>query len=147
MAEEPRHPRFWQTVPGILTAIAAVITAVTGLLVALRPEDTHRANLAPSGDSRPAITRAREPRETVQEPSTVSDSSTRDVIVVFRNGSQQTLDKVAFEPQTKVCTAGVDIIRAIEKAGGIPFVLPVREREEALREGICEARTLSPSER
>jgi hypothetical protein len=36
MAEES-HPRvWWHTIPGILTAIAAVITAVTGLIVVLQ---------------------------------------------------------------------------------------------------------------
>jgi len=36
MPEEPSKPQsWWQTLPGILTAVAALITAVTGLLAAL----------------------------------------------------------------------------------------------------------------
>ncbi len=35
MAEEPRPQGWWQTLPGILTATASVIAAVTGLIVAL----------------------------------------------------------------------------------------------------------------
>jgi hypothetical protein len=35
MSEEPQSKGWWQTVPGILTATAAIITAVTGLIVAL----------------------------------------------------------------------------------------------------------------
>jgi flagellar motor component MotA len=35
MAEEQKPQRWWQTVPGILTATAGIITAVTGLIVAL----------------------------------------------------------------------------------------------------------------
>lgn len=35
MKEEPGIPKWWQTVPGLLTATAAVITALTGLIVAL----------------------------------------------------------------------------------------------------------------
>lgn len=35
MAEYKESKSWWQTVPGILTAIAGVITAVTGLLIAL----------------------------------------------------------------------------------------------------------------
>jgi hypothetical protein len=35
MTSEQRPTGFWQTLPGILTAIGAVLTAVTGLLVAL----------------------------------------------------------------------------------------------------------------
>ncbi len=36
MAEESSKPqKWWQTLPGILTAVAAIITAVTGLVIAL----------------------------------------------------------------------------------------------------------------
>jgi hypothetical protein len=87
------------------------------------------------------VTRPSESIGVTREPPSVSGSLTRDVIVIFRNGSQQALDKVVFEPGMKVCAGGLEIIRAIEKAGGIPFVLPVREREAAVRRGICEART------
>lgn len=35
MAEEPKLTSWWQTLPGILTATAGIITAITGLLVVL----------------------------------------------------------------------------------------------------------------
>jgi hypothetical protein len=35
MADDTKTTGFWQTVPGILTALAAIITAVAGLLIAL----------------------------------------------------------------------------------------------------------------
>jgi hypothetical protein len=35
MAEQPKPQSWWQTLPGILTAAAAIITAITGLVVAL----------------------------------------------------------------------------------------------------------------
>jgi hypothetical protein len=38
-----RHTRpvsWWQTLPGVLTAVAAVITAVTGLVIALKPSSS-----------------------------------------------------------------------------------------------------------
>jgi hypothetical protein len=34
---DERPARWWQTIPGALTALAAVLTAATGLIVALRP--------------------------------------------------------------------------------------------------------------
>ena len=34
-SSSPSKPSFWQTLPGVLTALAAVITAVSGLLVVL----------------------------------------------------------------------------------------------------------------
>ena len=36
MNEQPQSKGWWQTLPGILTAMAGVITAVTGLIVALQ---------------------------------------------------------------------------------------------------------------
>jgi hypothetical protein len=38
MTEEPKQQSWWQTLPGILTAIGAVLTAVTGLIVALQQD-------------------------------------------------------------------------------------------------------------
>lgn len=35
MADEAKAPNWWHTLPGVLTALAAVITAVTGLIVAI----------------------------------------------------------------------------------------------------------------
>jgi hypothetical protein len=35
MADEPKSHGWWQTVPGMLTATAGIITAVTGLIIAL----------------------------------------------------------------------------------------------------------------
>jgi hypothetical protein len=39
MPDEPRPHSWWQTLPGILTAVAAVLTAVTSLIVLLRSSD------------------------------------------------------------------------------------------------------------
>jgi hypothetical protein len=35
MSDEGESPRWWQTVPGILAAVAAIVTALTGLIVAI----------------------------------------------------------------------------------------------------------------
>ena len=35
MAEEPKSQSWWQTLPGIFTAMAGIITAIAGLVVAL----------------------------------------------------------------------------------------------------------------
>ena len=39
MTKDLKPHSWWQTIPGILTAIAAVLTAVTGLIVALNRGD------------------------------------------------------------------------------------------------------------
>lgn len=56
MAEEAQpHQSWWQTVPGILTGIAAVITAVTGLVVAFnRTDGRPREQATPPTRSVPA---------------------------------------------------------------------------------------------
>lgn len=60
MAEKPATaPSWWQTVPGVLTGLAAIITAMTGLIVALnrtgtRSEDVKPASVSVSGSARPA---------------------------------------------------------------------------------------------
>jgi hypothetical protein len=50
MAETPRADvkSWWQTLPGVLTALAAAITAITGLIVAVRPSK-------PPAETRPPI--------------------------------------------------------------------------------------------
>ena len=47
MSQEPRKTSWWGTVPGMLTAAAGVITAVTGLLIALDQIGFFRADPEP----------------------------------------------------------------------------------------------------
>ena len=59
MAEEVKQQSWWQTLPGILTAIAAFLSAVTGLIVVLRHDERPKTApvsapvFAPTG---PAVT-------------------------------------------------------------------------------------------
>ena len=39
MPEESKQQNWWQTLPGMLTAVGALLTAVTGLIVALRHDE------------------------------------------------------------------------------------------------------------
>lgn len=48
MAEVPKSQSWWQTLPGILTAIAAIITAIAGLVVALYQAGFFQHNKAES---------------------------------------------------------------------------------------------------
>jgi len=64
MSEEPKSGSWWLTLPGVLTGLAAVITAVTGLAVGLHqisaPSGTEKATpekpaaVAPQNDSKPS---------------------------------------------------------------------------------------------
>jgi hypothetical protein len=49
MAEGQRPPKWWQTVPGILTATAAIVTAVTGLIAALNQTGVFDRKPQPTG--------------------------------------------------------------------------------------------------
>lgn len=54
MSEKPPSaPSWWQTLPGILTGVAALITAVTGLLVAFNHGGSRTENGTPSSQSVP----------------------------------------------------------------------------------------------
>ena len=43
MTDQQPRQNFWTTVPGILTGLAALITAVTGLVVGLSRSDAFRS--------------------------------------------------------------------------------------------------------
>jgi hypothetical protein len=67
MAEEDdskRPPSWWQTMPGVMTGIAALITALTGLLVA-----AHQTGLIGGSASAPARTEKAASETTSQAPS------------------------------------------------------------------------------
>ena len=63
VAEKPQSsPSWWQTVPGILTGVAALITAVTGLMVALNHAGSRtEERVTPSSQSVPGGAPGRSP--------------------------------------------------------------------------------------
>jgi hypothetical protein len=65
VAEKPQSAQsWWQTVPGILTGIAAIITAVTGLIVVLnRAGSRTEERVTPSSQSVPVGAPSRSPAE------------------------------------------------------------------------------------
>jgi hypothetical protein len=67
MADEPKPHAWWQTFPAILGGIAALVTAMTGLIVALRPSEAPRppAVVAPA----PAPPEARPATPTLPPPA------------------------------------------------------------------------------
>lgn len=64
MSEKPEAtPNWWLTLPGILTGLAAVITAVTGLMVAFnhtstRSDDANSASASAPASASPSVSRA-----------------------------------------------------------------------------------------
>ena len=69
MPEESKPQSWWQTIPGILTGIGALLSAVTGLIVALRHDD--QSKVVPDI---PAMTQQASPvRQSSSRPPTRSE--------------------------------------------------------------------------
>ena len=66
MAEDIKTSGFWGSIPGALTATAAVITAITGLIIALRQPSPQ-----PTGD------KVESPKATISRPQTGSPETPR----------------------------------------------------------------------
>jgi hypothetical protein len=75
LAESENKQGFWSTLPGFLTGIAAVLTAITGLLVVMHQQDAARSKSDPAaavapkdgagGSSAAASSTPKQPRLTV----------------------------------------------------------------------------------
>ncbi|HBB98020.1 MAG TPA: hypothetical protein DC054_21770 [Blastocatellia bacterium] len=72
MADNTKTTGFWQTVPGILTAFAAIITAVAGLLLALYQAGFLGGAKSPAGNASPA--NAISTSETAAKPNQSSET-------------------------------------------------------------------------
>ena len=99
------HPRqnFWTTVPGILTGVAALITAITGLIVVLSRNDSSGSPPADGGRTAAAVKAAREPAAP-PTPATAGDAplarATRAealVTITARNGQTTTVFAGSFQ--------------------------------------------------
>ena len=64
--EQPKS--WWGTIPGVLTAIAALLTAVTGLIVALRQTSRMEAQTTKATPEKPAISAPATPRPSASVP-------------------------------------------------------------------------------
>ena len=59
--KSPNGPSWWQTLPGILTGLAAIITAVTGLIIAFNRTGGRSEPVSPSSSSPPPVSREATP--------------------------------------------------------------------------------------
>ena len=135
---ELQRPSWTRTSPALWIGLTAVIIGVIVFAAILRNQEKPPVANARLSGEKPASTRLPEPASAGRERI-----STPAITAIFRDGSQKPLDEVVFRPGTKVCYRGDETRLAIERAGGIPFLLTDRESEEALRRGICEARAIS----
>jgi len=83
MTEEPRRHSFWTTLPGVLTGIAALVTAVTGAIIGLSQLREKGSPNVPAGGPGP-VTAA---PASVESPSTPAASGDRMAVITARDGS------------------------------------------------------------
>src|SRR5215217_4716628 len=113
MSQEPRSGSWWLTVPGVLTGLAAVITAVTGLAVGLHqisaPSSTEKA----SPEKPAAVT-----TQNNSKPSSASSDTTTSQTPSSDEASQES---VALPAGMEVKLGGGEIVYKILSARLEPY--------------------------
>ena len=73
MAKDTKSLDFWQTLPGVLTTVLGVMTAITGLFIFLKQTDTSDRHVGPQPE---AQQETRKPSEDVgSQPATIPDKT------------------------------------------------------------------------
>lgn len=73
MAKDTKSLDFWQTLPGVLTTVVGVMTAITGLFVFLKQTDTSDRLVGPQPN---AQQETRKPSEDVDpQPAAIPDKT------------------------------------------------------------------------
>ena len=88
MADEKSGTSWWQTVPGVLTGLAAIITAVTGLIIALNRTNARNEAPATASLSREASSAS----AAASNPANGTRAATTGTAVPLPNPPQVTLD-------------------------------------------------------
>lgn len=98
LPEPEKKQSFWTTMPGILTGMAALLTAATGLWVAIAPHDKPRSDgrsAAVSAPMQASAPSSAPPASTQQSPAASSvvaapAATARDTVVVTSRGGDVT---------------------------------------------------------
>ena len=73
MSKDTNSLDFWQTLPGVLTTVVGVMTAITGLFVFLKQTDTSDPHVGPRPD---AQQETRKPSEDIDpQPATIPNKT------------------------------------------------------------------------
>ncbi len=146
MAEPDKRQSFWTTLPGMLTGIAAVLTAVTGLLVVMYPH-----GFAGSKDGRPAAVSPQDAAtpapNAVGATSTPASATPRQqkptVLVVRKDGTETRVFLNSFRDSYSGEAIQLKNGQAIpfDKIRSIDF-LDVHEYEQDVRVTLTDGRAL-----
>ena len=152
MPEIEKKQNFWTTMPGILTGVAALLTAATGLWVAIGPREKPSANEHPAPVSAPLQSSApgsAPPASTQQSsPSTaVAPTAAKGTVTVTsRAGDVTNLSAKTFihnfTEKAIELTSGQTI--AFEKINAIDFLdVHAEERTVDVKVTLVDGRTVS----
>jgi hypothetical protein len=96
---ENNSPSWWQTMPGILTGLAAIITAATGLMLAFNRTSGRSDAVTPSSaSSPPAVSREATPTSTAVSPAASGEISLPEIHQVKLPGAVITVLSAKTEP-------------------------------------------------
>jgi hypothetical protein len=132
MAEAQNKPSFWATLPGILTGVAALITAVGGLLVAVH---YHGLNAKPQDD--PTV---------VDQPKTAPEQPHKAIVTLTEtDGTTLTVDANSLEwemgPSMREFTLSTGQSIPFDKIKTID-VLEAGDRTTTVQVTLTDGRTL-----
>jgi len=94
--KEPKPQSWWQTVPGTLTGLAAVITAVAGLIIGLR-QISRAPNAEQPPPEKPAVVTAQNKRQPQTGTTSASDpeKTARELLAAWNHSDRNTALKLA----------------------------------------------------
>src|SRR5215831_6896526 len=96
---ENNSPSWWQTMPGILTGLAAIITAVTGLMLAFNRTGGRSEPITPSSTSSPpTVSREARPTPTPSSPASSGEVPLPEIHQVKLPGAVITVLSAKMEP-------------------------------------------------
>jgi hypothetical protein len=146
MVEAQNKPSFWTTLPGILTGVAALITAVGGLLVAVH---YHGPNAKPQDD--PTVvgqpkTTPEQPRTVVDQPKTAPEQPHKAIVTLTEtDGTTLTVDASSLEwemgPSMREFTLSTGQSIPFDKIKTID-VLEAGDRTTTVQVTLTDGRTL-----
>ena len=96
MAEPEKKQSFWSTMPGILTGVAAVLTAVTGLWLAIAPHEHAGGGAEHASGAVPPVQCATPPASMAQNTSSAQTANQGSVVVTSRAGEVTRLSRRTF---------------------------------------------------
>jgi hypothetical protein len=148
LAELEKKQSFWTTLPGMMTGIAALLTAVTGLLVVMHPHGPAGGKESPgagisSGVATPRATPAAGGGSSASPAPSMQQRQKPTVLVVGKDGTETRVFLNGFKDSYTDEAIGLKSGQSIpfDKIGSIDF-LDVHEYQRDVKVTLRDGRTL-----